>query len=63
MSQDNSQNKPHRATIIIRTIKVSVLIFALIVAPLFALNGRYVEVGDYEFLDKWTKTIIAIDMR
>ena len=36
-------------------------IFALIVAFLFALNGRYMQIADDEFFDKWTKTIIAIE--
>lgn len=30
--------------------------FALIVAYLFALNGRYIK----KFFDKWTKTILYI---
>ena len=40
---------------------VLVFVFALIVAFLFALNGRYMQVSDDEFFDKWTKTIIAIE--
>lgn len=35
--------------------------FALIVAYLFALNGRYIKTGSGEFFDKWTKTLIIID--
>lgn len=42
-------------------IKVLFFVFALIVAFLFALNGRYMQVSDDEFFDKWTKTIIAIE--
>lgn len=56
-----SQNKPHTSTLISRTIKVSFLAFALIVAYLFALNGRYIKEDDEYYFDKWTKTIIAID--
>lgn len=48
-------------TQITQTIKVLFFVFALIVAFLFALNGRYMQVSDDEFSDKWTKTIIAIE--
>ena len=56
-----SQNKPFLATLITRTIKVSFLVFALIVAYLFALNGRYDHIDDVYYFDKWTKTILEID--
>ena len=44
-----------------QTIKVLLLTFALIVAYLFALNGRYIKQCRDEYVDKWTKTIITID--
>ncbi len=56
-----TSNKPHRAIVISKTIKVLFLVFALIVAYLFALNGRYVKQDADEYFDKWTKTIIVID--
>lgn len=56
-----ASNKPRRAIIISRTIKVSFLVFALIIAYLFALNGRYIKQDTDEYFDKWTKTIIMID--
>ncbi len=42
-------------------IKVLFFMFALIVAYLFALNGRYIKIEDDKFFDKWTKTLIIID--
>ena len=34
--------------------------FALIIAYLFALNGRYAPAGERGmFIDKWTKTLIT----
>lgn len=56
-----NSNKRFTRTQITQTIKVLVLVFALIVAFLFTLNGRYMQVSDDEFFDKWTKTIIAIE--
>lgn len=40
---------------ITQTIKVLFFAFALIVAYLFALNGRYNHIGGYLYFDKWTK--------
>lgn len=56
-----NSNKRFTRTQITQTIKVLVFVFALIVAFLFALNGRYMKVSDYELFDKWTKTIILIE--
>lgn len=56
-----SQNKPQTSTLVSRTIKVSFLILALIVAYLFALNGRYIKEDDEYYFDKWTKTILVIE--
>lgn len=36
-------------------IKVLFFVFALIVAYLLALNGRYNHIGGYLYFDKWTK--------
>ena len=45
----------------INYIKVFFFALALIVAYLFALNGRYIYLGHEDFFDKWTKTIIFTD--
>lgn len=55
-----NQNKPFLDTKIFETIKVLFLIFALIAAYLFALNGRYDRIDDECYFDKWTKTILEI---
>lgn len=34
--------------------------FALIVAFLFAQNGRYMMIDDEYYFDKWTKTMLEI---
>lgn len=60
-STDNNANKPRRAILISKTIKVSFLVFALIAAYLFALNGRFIRQDTDEYFDKWTKTILVID--
>ncbi len=49
-------NKRFTRTQITQTIKVLFFMFALIVAYLFALNGRYIKIEDDKFFDKWTKT-------
>lgn len=54
------QNKPDRRIIIVQTIKLLFFAFALIVAYLFALNGRYTKIDDVLFFDKWKKTIVEI---
>ena len=56
-----TSNKPFLRIFSSQAIKVLFFVLALIVAFLFALNGRYTKVSDDEFFDKWTKTIIAID--
>ncbi len=43
-----------------QTIKVLFLILALIVAYLFALNGRFIKIDDEYYFDKWTKTMLEI---
>ncbi len=61
MIQEN--NKTDRKTRIIWSIKALFLMLALIVAYLFALNGRYAPIDeDYDlYFDKWTKTILEIE--
>lgn len=63
MNTTMTQNKPYISIRIAWTIKVLFLILALILAYLFALNGRYAQVDtDYDlYFDKWTKTIVTID--
>ncbi len=58
---ETNSNKRFTRTQITQTIKVLFFAFSSIVAFLFALNGRYVQVADDESFDKWTKTIIAIE--
>lgn len=56
------QKKPNIITIIAQIIKLFVVIIALIIAYLFALNGRYTKIyDDSAFFDKWTKKIIGFD--
>lgn len=57
----DSKNKLLRANVFSKTIKVLFLVFALILAYLFALNGRYVKEDDEYYFDKWTKTILVIE--
>lgn len=40
-----------------KVIKVLLFVSVLIVAFLFALNGRYSHVGGLMYFDKWTKEI------
>lgn len=54
------QNKPDKRIIIVQTIKLLFFAFALIVAYLFALNGRYTKIDDVLFFDKWKKTLVEI---
>lgn len=43
-----------------QTIKVLFLILVLILAFLFALNGRYMMIDDDYYLDKWKKEVRSI---
>lgn len=60
MNTENS-NKPFLRIKTSGTTKVSFLAFALIVAFLFALNGRYMKIEDEYYFDKWTKTMLEIN--
>ena len=42
---------------ILKVIKVLLFVSVLIVAFLFALDGRYSHVGGLLYFDKWTKEI------
>lgn len=43
-----------------QNLKILFCICALIIAYLFALNGRYTKEDDEYYFDKWTKTILVI---
>ncbi len=51
-------NKPFSRFLISQTIKVLLCLFALIVAYLFALNGRFIKDDEGYNFDKWTQTIV-----
>ena len=53
-------NKRFTRIQISQTIKVLVFAVALIIAFLFALNGRYMKIDDEYYFDKWTKTMLEI---
>ena len=55
-------NKPHTRISISHAITVLFITIALVIAYLFALNGRYIQ-GDDEFIyfDKWTKSMLEIN--
>lgn len=54
-------NKPHTCISVLQAIKILLCICALVLAYLFALNGRYVKEDDEYYFDKWTKTILIIE--
>ena len=54
MTKDNSSIS------IMQVLKILFCIAALVLAYLFALNGRYVREDDELYFDKWTKTILVI---
>lgn len=55
-----SQNNNDKSTQVIRMGKALFLVLALIIAYLFALNGRYIQEDDGYYFDKWTKSIVEI---
>lgn len=57
MSQDN----PHTRISASQTIKVLFFVLALIVAFLFALNGRYMMIDDDYYFDKWKKEVRSVE--
>ena len=58
----SNENKPHKSDIIFKSIKTIIILAALFIAYLFALNGRYSVINDKYmiFFDNWTKTVIEI---
>lgn len=51
------ENKKDKVNI----FKIVVIILALILAYLFALNGRYLSFGNAPILDKWTRAFVVYD--
>lgn len=56
----NTPNKPHTRISISHAITVLFIAIALVIAYLFALNGRYIQEDDGVYFDKWTKSIVEI---
>lgn len=46
--------------IIYRVIKIILIVIALVILYLFALNGRYEKVYGPVFFDKWGKVLIEV---
>lgn len=47
-----------------RALQIAVVLFlilVLVIAYLFALNGRYIKIDDEYYFDKWTKTMLWIE--
>lgn len=55
-------NKTDKRSHIASAIKVLFLVFALIVAYLFALNGRYMMIDENVYFDKWHKKLIDVQI-
>ena len=55
-----NQNDSHKATWVFRILKGAFLALVLVIAYLFALNGRYMQVDDEYYFDKWTKSMLEI---
>lgn len=55
-----NHNNPYRNTQIANIIKGAFLVIVLVIAYLFALNGRYIQVDDDYYFDKWTKSMLEI---
>ena len=53
-------NKSKKHISMSQVVKLLFLVLALIVAYLFALNGRYIKIDDEYYFDKWTKTMLWI---
>lgn len=51
----------NKQTIILQVLKIFICICALILAYLFALNGRYMMIDDNYYLDKWKKEVRSVD--
>lgn len=55
-----NHNNPYRNIQIAGIVKGVFLVIALVIAYLFALNGRYIQVDDDYYFDKWTKSMLEI---
>ena len=54
-------NNPHTRITASQAIKALFLVLALIVASLFALNGRYMMIDEDYYFDKWKKEVRSVD--
>lgn len=54
------RNDSHKNTLVSGIVKGVFLVIALVIAYLFALNGRYIQEDDGVYFDKWTKSIVDI---
>lgn len=46
--------------IIYRVIKIILIVIALVILYLFALNGRYENIYGIVYFDKWEKVLIEV---
>ena len=53
--------KPCARVSTLQLIRILFFAFALIVAFLFALNGRYVMIDEDYYLDKWKKEVRSVN--
>lgn len=54
-------NKHYTSVSVLQAIKILLCICALVLAYLFALNGRYIKEDSEYYFDKWTKKILVIE--
>lgn len=54
-------NRPNTRITIWQVMKILFFTLALIVAFLFALNGRYMMIDDDYYLDKWKIEVRSVD--
>ena len=57
----NATNKPSGRIFFARTAKVLFLVLMLVIAYLFALNGRYSHTDQDLYFDKWTKQTLIFN--
>lgn len=57
----NATNKPSGRIFFDRTAKVLFLVLVLVIAYLFALNGRYSHTGESLYFDKWTNKALIFN--
>jgi hypothetical protein len=46
-----------------QTIKFAIIIVAIVISYLFALNGRYTHCCGVVFFDKWTKEAVILSKK